>query len=393
MLATSECTDVNSERHNLLAVGARATLARPLRWSRSGPVRGSHLGRRRFEASLEGLPTDLLAAAREALRPLDPLSHELDLTRPPLASNRAVIYFLGRGTGPPLYVAKAPTPGAKTARTEYCALRQCHAWWRIEDRHRVAEPLALLPREDAFLTAYVAGPGLAQVLSRPLWRPGRAIEAAAAAGDFLRRLHRHAGAGADRDVELAEFVDEVLAVEAGELRPAGLALPEGVMRRLDAAPQRRVPARRARLHGDFAPRNLVLCGPGEVGMFDPGLTEEGVVEDDIATFLSMVSSASVFAAAAAWPVAGQLRLDLEAAFLGGYGVDGISPSVLGLKLIKKLMRRWVYRRGRTLKPAERPLVRWRNAMIDAQMRALITESALLLSRDLDGSQTLHKSNE
>lgn len=259
----------------------------------------SALIRGRPEAAPGGSRTEaLLAAAREALRPLDAASAELCLTRPPLVSNKAVIYFLGRRAGRPLYVAKAPA-GGKTAAAEYGALRQCHAWWRSEDRHRVAEPLALLPRGDGFLTAYVPGPGLAQVLSRPLWRRGRAIEAAGAAGDFLRRLHAHARVDGDHDIELSDLVAGVRAVEAGELRPAGLALPASVARVLDAAPRRRLRARRARLHGDYAPRNLVLCGPGEVAMLDPALKAEGVVEDDIATFLSMMSSASVFAAAPA----------------------------------------------------------------------------------------------
>lgn len=325
----------------------------------------------------DGLPTDaLLAAAREALRPLDAASADLGLTRPPLASNKAVIYFLGRRAGRPLYVAKAPTPsGAKTATAEYAALRQCHAWWRSEDRHRVAEPLALLPRGDGFVTAYVPGPGLAQVLSRPLLRPGRAVEAAGAAGDFLRRLHRHAGVESDHDIAVADLVAEARVVEAGELRPAGLTLPASVARVLDAAPRVRLPARHARLHGDYAPRNLVLCGSGEVAMFDPALKAVGAVEDDIATFMSMMSSASVFATPAVWLAAGQLRAALQAAFLEGYGVDGISPAVLQLKLIKKLMRRWVYRRSRPLRPLEHPLLPLRERLIDAQMRALLAESA------------------
>lgn len=346
----------------------------------------SALSRGRPEAAPGGLAAEaFLAAVREALRPLDAASAELCLTRPPLVSNKAVIYFLGRRAGRPLYVAKAPTPaGAKTATAEYGALRQCHAWWRSEDRHRVAEPLALLPRGDGFLTAYVPGPGLAQVLSRPLWRPGRAIEAAGAAGDFLRRLHAHGRADGDHDIELSDLVAEVRAVEAGELRPAGLALPAGVARVLDAAPRRRLPVRRARLHGDYAPRNLVLCGPGEVAMLDPALKAEGVVEDDIATFLSMMSSASVFAAAPVWPATGELRAALEAAFMAGYGVGDISPVVLRLKLIQKLMRRWIYRRHRSLRPLERALFPLRERLIDAQMRALLKESAARLARETAG---------
>lgn len=320
----------------------------------------------------------MLAAARQALHPLDPASAELALLRAPLVSNKAVLYFLGRRSGRPLYVVKAPSCAAGlTAAAEYSALRQCHAWWAAEDRHRVAQPLALLRAPDAYLMVHVPGPPLSHVLSQPVLQPRRALAATAAAGDFLRRFHRHARYGA-MEVDVLELVGKIREVEASEMRAAGLALPARVARILDAAPRERLCGPCVRLHGDYAPRNLILWEDGEVAMIDPVLDAVGPAEEDLATFLSMLSSASIFAAGLALPPMRRLRLDLEGAFRTAYGVDVVSPVILRLTLIRKLMRRWAYRRGRRLGSLERRLASLRERLIDAQMRALLEECAMEL---------------
>lgn len=326
---------------------------------------------------------DVLAGARLALRQIESRAEEFGLSGPPLMSGQAMIYFLARPGASPRYVAKAPRDscGALPAGAQYEALRTCHAWWRTEDRHSVAKPIALLPGGQAFVMTHVAGDSLAQVLPRGLLRPTAAAKAAWAAGDFLRVFHHH-GQATLAEVELSALVDEIRSAEASGLASAGLALSAAVERALDAAAPVRLPARRARLHGDFTPRNLILTSGDQVAMLDPLLDRVGLVEDDIAAFLTMMSSASVFSTGLALPPCRRLRVRLERAFTAGYGPGNFSPVILGLRLIHEQMWRWIYRRRRLAGTGGRRLLGLRAAVIDAQMADLLDESAASLCRSL-----------
>lgn len=328
-------------------------------------------------------PDDLLAAARAALAPFHAEAGEFVFSRPPCVSAQAMIHFLGPADGQPFYVAKVQKPGcgALSAADQYRALHRCHAWWQAEDRHAVARPLALLADGDGFVMEYVPGDSLARVLPRALFRPAYGAAASMAAGDFLRRLHRRAGV-ADSEVGVLDLVAEIRASQAGEFQRAGLTLPERVERILDRTPDIKLVTRRVLLHGDYTPRNLILAADGQVAMIDPILQAEGLAEDDIASFLALMSSASAFAAGVVSPRCRRIRQRLERAFLSGYGLSNVCAITCGLRLLHELMWRWTYRRLRAHRPWETRLSALRAQMIDAQMRALLEEAAVSVEASL-----------
>ncbi|WP_374471616.1 phosphotransferase [Phenylobacterium sp.] len=325
----------------------------------------------------------VLAAAREALRSIDPDAAAMEWMGPPLVSAQSVIYVLGLRHEPPRYVVKvmAASGGALSAAAQFAALRTCHDWWQGEDRHAVPRPVALLPGGDGLVLEHVRGESAARILSRVLARPGAALAAAGAAGDFLGRLHRHGEAGVGQ-VRLADLVAEIRASEAADLAPIGLALPSAVHRSLDRAPAITISVRRVRLHGDFTPRNVLVTAPAQVAVIDPTLQVTGLAEDDPAAFLTLMSSAPVFAGGLVLPPLGAARRRLEATFLAGYGPDGLSPVVLPLRLIYEQMWRWAYRRRPGAARRAGALADLRARLIDAQMSALLEESAGLLDRAL-----------
>lgn len=343
-----------------------------------------HAGRRSLTLS-PGASGDaeLLAATRMALAPFHARAGDLIFNRPPCVSAQATIHFLGLAKGPPLYVAKMRKPGcgAPSAARQYRALRRCHAGWAAEDRHSVAKPVALLANGDGFLMEYVSGDNLARVLPQALFQADRGIAASMAAGDFLRRLHRRDGVE-EIEVGLRDLVAEIRASQAGEFQRAGLVLPAGVERTLDRMPDIKRVTRRVLLHGDYTPRNLIRTGEGQVAMIDPILETEGLAEDDVASFLTLMSSASPFAAGLVSPHCRRTRLRLERAFLTGYGASNISPVVCGLRLLHEQMWRWTYRRLRVHHPWEDRLSALRTHIIDAQMRAMLEETALALEASL-----------
>ena len=324
---------------------------------------------------------DVLAAAREALRSLHPRPDRLVCSRPQLVSGRAVIHFFGEVGGPPLFVAKILKPDTGSAADQYAVLKRCRDWWANENRHAVVEPLALMRDGDGFLMSYVPGDSLSWVLPRAALRPNVAIAAAMAAGDFLRRFHQRAGPKAV-EVDLADLVADIRAVQT-ELQAARMSLPARVERVLHRTLDVRLPGRRVLLHGDFTPRNLILTQRGQITMIDPLLEQEGLIEDDIAMFLAVMSSASAFAAGLVSARRRRLRLQLERAFIDGYGSSGISPVICSLRLICEQMWRWRFRRLRELRPDEERLLAVRAGVIDAQMRSLLEESAAALERALD----------
>lgn len=329
-------------------------------------------------------PGEVLAAARQALRGEEAASRALTVIGPTLVSAQADLYLLGFAGGAPRYVAKVARPGsgAPSSAVQYAALQTCHRWWGAEDRHGVAEPIALLPGAGGFLMRHVPGRSLSHILPRVLSQPATAVGASTAAGEFLRRFHRH-GRAADAEVDLSQLVAEIRALQAADLASAGLALPGAVERTLDRAPAERLRARRVRLHGDFTPRNLILTPDRQVVMIDPILEADGLAEDDMASFLTMTSSAPLFAGGLLLPQVRRARERLERAFLTGYGPEEVSPVLLGLRLIHTQIRRWTYRRRRDLRPGERRFAALRARLIDAQMSALLEQSAAALDGAFD----------
>jgi len=68
-----------------------------------------------------------------------------------------------------------------------------------------------------------------------------------------------------------------------------------------AVPATVVPIIEVLKHGNFIPSNLVKTGPGRLTLMDPVLHDVGLPQDDLARFLSVPSSETVFVAGAVVP--------------------------------------------------------------------------------------------
>ena len=303
----------------------------------------------------------------------------------PLVTDRSILYPLGPASADPRYMVKVVIPGDRppdgelplSAAEQFTALDRAYRWFEDEDAHGVARPVALLEELDALAMAYVPGPSVARALQRARRDPAAAHRAAAAAGDFLRRMHRHARVP-DADVDLADLVEELLAIETSVLRPAGLRLPPSVRRALDAVPRIRLTRPQVLLHGDFVGVNLVLTGPDEVTMLDPSLVTVGLPEEDAARFLNLLATDSAFIPGAVQSSVRRLRHDLDRTFRAAYDPETTEPSttavLLELRLLRQYALRWCRRRQLSRLAGHAALMWGRRAVIDLHMRSLVLES-------------------
>jgi aminoglycoside phosphotransferase (APT) family kinase protein len=260
---------------------------------------------------------------------------------------------------------------------QFEALERAYRWQSEEDRHAVVRPVALLPEHDAFAMEWAPGRTVLQALDRAPIDPRGARAAVRAAGDFLRRFHRH-GLIAEERVALEGPVQEIRDLAAGPLRQAGLQLPPPVSVALDRLGDRTVVQGRALLHGDYVPSNLIVRGADEVVMIDPLLADVGPTVDDLARFLTVLSSNSAFLPGVVLPPVRRLRRSLEAAFRAAYGI-GDADELLELRLLHQHLLRWLRRRENSRLRGVAPLLAARNRLIDRHMRALILESAARLA--------------
>ena len=209
--------------------------------------------------------------------------------------------------------------------------------------------------------------------------PTRARLAVRAAGDALRRLHEHARAP-DAPLDLQELADEVRAADREYLRPAGVRLPDQTVRVLDAVPADQVTTSRVLLHGDYVPSNLVLTAADQVGMIDPVLARVGLPEDDLARFLAVLTSETVFVPGLVTPPVRRLRQHLERTFQDAYGSGATHPLLLELRLLLQHTLRWRRRRTFSRLSGHQQLMRGRQMVIDRHMQALLLESAERVTR-------------
>jgi hypothetical protein len=186
----------------------------------------------------------------------------------------------------------------------------------------------------------------------------------------------------DGAVSLRDLVDEVRGVESSVLEPVGLRLPSAVLEVLAGVPGKEVPCRHALLHGDYVPSNLILADPDQVAMIDPVLARVGLPEDDLARFLAILASDTVFVPGLVVPPVGRLRRDLEQVFCRAYDPASPSTALLELRLIKQHALRWRRRRDWSKLARHSLVMRARQRVVDRHMRALLDESGQRLSRAL-----------
>lgn len=331
---------------------------------------------------------DQIDQARHALvETLGGPAHEhLRLVATPITRSRSTLYVFGAEETEPEYVVKTAVLGntaidttpALTSADQFRALTLAHRWFEDEDRHSAVRPLFYLDELDAVVMEYVRGRPFRRTVRRGVVNPGPALLAAGAAGDALRRLHRHAHVS-QSGVDLGELADEVFETEAAMLRTVGVRLPDSVARIVRDVPRKVVPWDQVVQHGDFAPVNLILTDADQVTIIDPSLADVGLPEDDLARFLAVLSSYSVFFPERVVPRIGRFRRELERAFLHGYGRAETETVVMELRLLKQHVLRWRRRREFSRLASHPRLMHVREDVIDRHMRLLVSESAGRLS--------------
>jgi aminoglycoside phosphotransferase (APT) family kinase protein len=338
---------------------------------------------------------DEIDRARDALvRVLGESAPErLELVAEPITRSRATLFVFGVPGEQPRYVFKTAVLGntaidatpALSSTEQFRALTLAHGWFEDEDRHAAVRPLFYVEELDAVIMEYVHGRPFRPTVQRGVLQPARAIRAATAAGDALRRLHRHARVD-EAVVDLADLADEVRETEASVLHTVGLRLPEDVSRVLTGVPNRKVTRDRVVQHGDFAPVNLILTSADEVTIIDPSLADVGLPEDDLGRFLAILSAYSVFVPGRVVPPVRRIRWELERAFRSAYGQAETDTAVMELRLLKQQVLRWRRRRDFSRLSRSPQLMHARERAIDRHMRLLMTESAGRLSGFLDAGE-------
>jgi aminoglycoside phosphotransferase (APT) family kinase protein len=297
----------------------------------------------------------------------------------PIETARSTLYRFGPQSTQAEYIVKRPVVASSFVDADpvlppaeqFEALELAYRWQQREDRHAVVRPVAMLAAHGAFAMEYVAGPTLTGVLHRSVLELGAAVTTAAAAGDFLRRFHRHSAVG-EIEVDLAEEVRGIRRLGAAS-RSSGVALPPEAERALDTVGG----AERARsvvLHGDFVPSNLIVRDDRELVMIDPLLARTGPAVDDLARFLAVLSSDSVFLPGTAVAAVRRRRRAIEDAFRAAYGTDDAAV-LLELRLLKQHVLRWLRRRDHSRLRRAPGLREVRQGLIDRHMRTLLQESA------------------
>jgi tRNA A-37 threonylcarbamoyl transferase component Bud32 len=318
---------------------------------------------------------------------------QLGLVAAPITRSRSTLYFFGSDDRTPEYVAKIVVHGntaidttpALTSTEQFRALTLAHQWFEAEDRHTAVRPLFYLEDLDAVVMEYVHGLPFRRTLRRGVVKPAPALRAARAAGDALRRLHRHAHVS-EAPVDLGKLADEVRETEASTLHPVGVRLPDEVARVVASVPRTKVSWDQVVQHGDFVPVNCILIGSDEISIIDPSLADVGLPEDDLARFLAVLSSYSVFVAEHAVAPVGRFRRELEQAFRRGYGEGETDTAVMELRLLKQHVLRWRRRREFSRLAGHPRLMRAREEVIDRHMRLLVGESARRLSGFLEAAE-------
>jgi aminoglycoside phosphotransferase (APT) family kinase protein len=328
--------------------------------------------------------TRLVDSARRSLEQAGEPGHDVRLVGPPVVTARSRLYLLGRIPPTADYVLKEPLAGDAavdtdpplSARAQFEALKLASAWQGAGSA--VSRPVALLEGSGAFLMEHVSGRSFTRELRLSVARPADARRAVATAGNCLRALHEH-GRRSRTEVGLHDLAEEVRQVADAVPRPVGSRLPEAVEEALVQVPATVVPVIEVLKHGDFVPSNLIVTGPGHLTLIDPVLHDVGLPEDDLARFLSVLSSETVFVAGAVVPGPARRRRDLEELFRATAGPTGNDPRLLELRLLGQYVVRWVRRRGLTRLPEHSLPARMRRRLVDTHMRQLLVEASQRLA--------------
>jgi aminoglycoside phosphotransferase (APT) family kinase protein len=333
---------------------------------------------------------NVLRALDDALGALGIVHGTLRLCRSPQYHARSTIYFVGDGRDAGRecrWVIKCPDETARQddlatpliADDQYEALRVLTAHFAsVAPRLRVPRPVAHLPAAGGLAMEYVNGTSLDDLVrARSILRPQALLDGVALSGSFLRHLHS-LDARDSTVLSMRVVADEVRELVETRLAPAGLAVPAVVLDELRSLPATDVDAGVVRLHGDFAPVNMLLDGADSVTGIDASLTDVGPAEEDLARFLMMLVTDRLFLLAADSARARALRRSVQATLVEAYAGDARTSAFLELRFIHQLCLRWLQRHN--ARAARGPsLSGFRKRVVDPFFALLLVERAQMLA--------------
>jgi len=164
----------------------------------------------------------------------------------------------------------------------------------------------------------------------------RRTAAGSLTGAWLRRFHDGIGSASDGVLEPLDFGAELDELEE---RAAVLSTAlRGSIASVEQAADRLVghPVRRATIHGDLGPSNILVTPGGKVAVIDPNLVE-APVETDLAKLAVAVRTPRARLLTGI-PLGTELH-EVEKALLDGYG--NASPEIYRLSRRVAAVRRWV----------------------------------------------------
>jgi hypothetical protein len=270
----------------------------------------------------------------DEVAPSDP--GDLVIVHTGAARRRSSLYFIGLAGSRPScrWVVKQPNSGSQqvdlqsplSAAGQFQALQRLHGHLQHSaDPVATPRPVAYMPEIDAYVMEYVPGPTLTGLI-RPgaLLRPDSLLRGAEASAQILRAVHSLESAEADR-VDLPDLNRRTATRGRQLLETAGL--PPRDRWFVPSSSADSTTAWKVRLHGDFAPEN-VLLSPSGFYCLEPDLCERGWAEHDVVRFLLMLFDAPLFVAGVDIPPVQNLRRRAAATFLNAYYGEGPWPDAL-----------------------------------------------------------------
>jgi hypothetical protein len=244
------------------------------------------------------------------------------------------------------WVVKQPNSGSRqadlqpplSAAAQFEALQRLHGHLQQGDGSvATPRPVAYVPDIDAYVMEYVPGPTLTGLL-RPMavLRPRPLLTAVAKAAQALHAVHSLEAAEADR-VDLPELSRRAATRGRQLLETAGLPARDRWFATSTVAST--ATAWKVRLHGDFAPENVVLS-PSGLCCLEPDLCVRDWAEHDVVRFLLMLFDAPLFVVGVELPPVQHLRRRAAATFLDAFYANDPAPDTLRPLMVLSLAARW-----------------------------------------------------
>ena len=243
--------------------------------------------------------------------------------------------------------------GEERSYQEYAALSAVYdSFTRLNDSRLLAvRPLDCFRDVPALISAKLQSDQLKRLFLRQMWRGGArelaALQTAFShAGAWLREMHRMQPLEytKTRDTSRDEFIENTRRLVEFLRRVHGRCrFLRSAADRIAAMAQTGLPDQlpTGLLHGDYAPRNVLVDGEGRVAGCDTRACYYGPVYEDIACFLVLLERDSPLFIAAGFGPRSKRTTALREAFLQGYfGDDPVPHEAIRLFELQLTFERW-----------------------------------------------------